>query len=253
MKKVALAVICAAIISLMAGAAGAAPSSIRIGTEGAFPPFNFIDADGNVKGVDIDIANALCKVMEVECTFVTQDWDGIIPGLMVRKYDAIVAAMSITEERKKRIAFTKPYFHTPIVFVAAVDSGMDISPEGLEGKTIGVQRGTISANYLEQNYADAVDIQYYDTQENANLDLTSGRVDVVLADEPVMRIWIRESGEGKYEVAGEPVSDPAWIGEGFGIALRQDEEELLAMFNKAIDQINADGTYQKIYDTWFGE
>jgi lysine-arginine-ornithine-binding protein len=253
MKKLTLAVIAAALMSLAAGAVGAAPSAIRIGTEGAFPPFNYIDADGTVKGVDIDIANALCKAMEVECTFVTQDWDGIIPGLMVRKYDAIVAAMSITEERKKRIAFTKPYFQTPIVYVAKLDSGVEISPEGLKGKTVGVQRGTVSANYLEQNYADVVNIQYYDTQENANLDLTSGRVDVLLADQPVMQIWIKDSGDGKFDLVGEPISDPAWIGEGFGIALRQDEEELLAMFNKAIDQINADGTYKKIYDSWFGE
>ena len=229
---------------VLAGTASAA-DEIRIGTEGAYPPFNQIDASGNVIGFDVDIAMALCEKMQAECTIVTQDWDGIIPGLLAKKYDAIVASMSITEERKKAVAFTDPYYSNSLRFVAKKES--DIDPNNLKGKTIGAQRATISGSYLEDNLKDVVDIKLYDTQENAYLDLGADRVDAVLADMLVNYEWLKsEEGQG-FEFKGEPVD----IDDKIGIALRKDDIELLNRFNEAIAAIRADGTYDKINAKYF--
>ena len=151
---------------------------MRIGTEGAYPPFNSIDSEGNLVGFDIDIAKALCEAADFDCEFVIQDWDGIIPGLLAKKYDAIVASMSITPERAEVVDFTNKYYNTPAKFVAAEGAGFDISPEGLAGKSIGVQRATIHENFLRDNFPD-LDISVYAAQDEANLDLVNGRVDLV--------------------------------------------------------------------------
>ena len=126
-----------AAVVLTVGASAADMKKLRIGTEGAYPPFNSFDADKNLVGFDIDIAKALCAKMKAECTFVAQDWDGIIPALLANKYDAIIASMSITEERMKKVAFSNKYYNTPARFVAQKGSGItDVSPDALKGKVI---------------------------------------------------------------------------------------------------------------------
>ncbi|GMQ75442.1 MAG: hypothetical protein BMS9Abin01_0692 [Gammaproteobacteria bacterium] len=122
-------------------------------TEGAYPPFNFYDTNNNLVGFDIEITNALCAKIKVKCSIVAQDWDGIIPGLLANKYDAIIASMSITEERKKKVAFTKKYYASPPRFVAAKSASVtDTSPAALKGKTVGVQSATTHSNYIETYY-----------------------------------------------------------------------------------------------------
>ena len=155
---------------------------VTLGTEGAYPPFNWIDENGELQGFDIDIGNALCAAAKLDCTWAVQDWDGIIPGLLAKKYDAIVASMSITEERKKKVDFTGKYYTTPAKFVRMKGSGIEITDEGLEGKAVGVQRATIHENFLRDNYGDIVTIKAYATQDEANLDFVAGRVDLLLAD-----------------------------------------------------------------------
>jgi lysine-arginine-ornithine-binding protein len=229
---------------VFAGTASAA-DKIRIGTEGAYPPFNQIDSNGNVIGFDIDIAKALCAKMQAECTIVTQDWDGIIPGLLAKKYDAIVASMSITEERKKAVAFTDPYYSNSLRYVAKKDSKID--PSNLKGKTIGAQRATVSGSYLEDHLKDVVNIKLYDTQENAYLDLGAGRVDAVLADMLVNYDWLKsDQGQG-FEFKGKAID----VNDKIGIALRKDDAELTKKFNEAIAAIRADGTYDKINAKYF--
>ena len=156
--------------------------TIRIATEGAYPPFNMKDKSGKLTGFDVDIANALCAQMKVECTIVAQDWDGIIPGLLAGKYDAIVASMSITDERKKKVAFTDPYYRNYLRFVARKGKKLMVDLKGLKGKIVGAQRQTVSSKYLEQNYNGIVKIKVYGTQQAAWLDLKAGRTDAVLAD-----------------------------------------------------------------------
>ena len=142
-----------AALALAAGTAAADMKKVTLGTEGAYPPFNWIDENGELQGFDIDIGNALCAAAKLDCTWAVQDWDGIIPGLLAKKYDAIIASMSITEERKKKVDFTGKYYTTPAKFVRMKGSDIEISDEGLEGKAVGVQRATIHENFLRDNYA----------------------------------------------------------------------------------------------------
>jgi len=223
-----------------------AADKLRIGTEGAYPPFNFVDSNGKLQGFDVDIAKALCASMKADCTFVKQDWDGIIPALNKKKFDAIVASMSITDERKKAVDFTAPYYTNKLQFVGKKGATLDVSTAGLKGKTIGAQRATISGDWLEKNRAGA-DIKLYDTQENAYLDLASGRLDGILADAFVNYGWL-ESAAGKgFEFKGKPVFENDFI----GIAVRKGQDDLRKNLNTAIDAIVADGTYAKINAKYF--
>ena len=246
----AAAMLAAAIILSVPAAISAKEwKTVRIGTEGAYPPFNNVDASGKLVGFDIDIANALCAEMKVKCTFVAQDWDGIIPGLLAKKYDAIVASMTITDERKQRVDFTEKYYTTPVQFIVSKGSGLKVTPAGLKGKTVGAQKATVSANYLTDNYKGAT-LKFYDTQEQVNLDMKAGRLDAMLQDKLIMVDWMKENG-AKYEFAGPVMTDPKWFGDGIGIAVRKGDKDLTAMLNKAIKAIVANGTYAKINEKYF--
>lgn len=225
---------------------------IRIGVEGAYPPFSSVNADGKLEGFDIDIANALCEKIGAECSMVTQDWDGIIPALLARKYDAIIASMSITEERKQKVAFTGKYYNTPAKFARKKGSGIEISKDGMKGKTVGVQRATTHDNFITGKFGKAVEIKRYATQDEAYLDALAGRVDLLLADSVAMDDGFLTTDKGmEWEFVGPSYSDPKYFGEGAGIAIRKKDEDLVALFNKAIAEIRADGTYEKINAKYF--
>jgi arginine/ornithine transport system substrate-binding protein len=252
MKKILIA---AAVIALICAAGSIQAKEwkvVRIGVEGAYPPFSYTTADGKLEGFDIDIAEALCKAMGVEIKLVPQDWDGIIPALMAKKYDAIIASMSITEERKKKVAFTNKYYQTPAKFICKKGMVKEFSPEVLKGKTVGVQRATIHDNYITDNYGKDVDIKRYTTQDEAYLDIAAGRVDFLLADSVALSDGFLKKPEGKdFEFVGPDLTDPRWFGQGSGIACRKQDKDLVEMFNKAIEQIRADGTYKAIQDKYF--
>jgi polar amino acid transport system substrate-binding protein len=243
LKTIAAAAVAALIVAASSGAVRA--EVLRIGTEGAYPPFNQIDPSGELIGFDIDIAQALCDNMKVTCEFVRQDWDGIIPGLLARKYDAIIASMSITEERKRAVDFTDPYYSNKLRFVAA--EGAKLDPQNLKGKVIGAQRATISASYLEDHPIKGAEVKLYDTQENAYLDLASGRVDVILADMLVSHEWLNSAAGEGFAFLGEPID----IGDRVGIAVRKGNTELLARLNAALAEITADGTYEELNAKYF--
>lgn len=240
----------AAALFLSTGAFAA--DKIKIGTEGAYPPFNSITADGKVVGFDVDIANALCEKMKAECEIVTQDWDGIIPGLVAKKYDAIIASMSITDERKKQVAFTNPYYKSALTFVAKKGSGItEINADTLKGKTVGAQAGTTQADYIAAAFPD-IELKAYPTQDEVNLDLVNGRLDLGVSDLFPMMDWIDQGKDGACcELVGKPVLDPQYAGQGAGIAIRQEDTALLAAMNKALEEIVADGTYKAINDKYF--
>jgi len=229
-----------------------AGKSLKIATEGAYAPFNFVAPDGSLQGFDVDIANALCAHMQAKCEVVKQDWDGMIPGLLANKFDAIVASMSITDERKQKVDFTNKYYQIPAKFVAKKGANLTISKDGLKGKTIGVQGSTIHENYLRDNYGDVATIKPYDTQENANLDLAAGRLDLVLADKVALGEGFLKTDQGKdFEFVGPDLSDRKWFGDGAGIAVRKGEADLLKGLNDAIAAIRIDGTYQKLEQKYF--
>ncbi|WP_282340960.1 ABC transporter substrate-binding protein [Pseudomonas sp. PS02288] len=236
----------AAAATLAFGTSAIAADKLKIGTEGAYPPFNLIDASGQVVGFDIDIAQALCAKMKTECEVVTSDWDGIIPALNSKKFDFIAASMSITDERKQAVDFTDAYYTNKLQFIAPKASTLKTDRASLKGKVIGAQRATIAGTWLEDNMADTVEVKLYDTQENAYLDLASGRVDGVLADKFVNWEWLKSAAGKDFEFKGDPVFDNDKI----GMAVRKNDP-LREKLNAALKEIVADGTYKKINDKYF--
>ncbi|KEA65658.1 Lysine-arginine-ornithine-binding periplasmic protein precursor [Marinobacterium lacunae] len=223
-----------------------AGDKIRIATEGAYAPFNMTNEQGEAVGFDVEIAKALCAEMKADCEIVTQDWDGIIPGLMGRKYDAIVASMSITEERLRVVDFTEPYYSNVLAYVGPKGKALDTSEAGLKGLTIGAQRATVAGQYLEDNLASVVNVKLYDTQDNAYLDLAAGRLDGLLSDKFPAYDWLNSAdGEG-FEFKGDDID----INDKIAIAVRKGDP-LKDKFSAAIKAIVDNGTYAEINAKYF--
>jgi arginine/ornithine transport system substrate-binding protein len=224
---------------------------IRIAVEGAYPPFSEIGPDGKIKGFDIDIANALCAKMNAECKLVQQEFDGMIPALQARKFDAVIASMSITEERKRSVAFSDRYYSTPARLLEKKGAGLVPTPAGLKGKRIGVQRSTIHDRFVTDTFKDS-EIVRYTGQDQVYLDLAAGRIDASLEDEVAAQAGFLKTAAGKdFEFFGPEYNDPKYFGIGAGIAMRKSDTELQAKFNQAIKDIRADGTYQQIEKRYF--
>jgi len=248
MKKFSLAI---AVFILSFNVTAKEWKNIRIGVEGAYPPFSQTEADGTVTGFDIDIANALCEEMNAKCTLVKQDWDGIIPALLARKFDAIIATMDITEERLKKVGFTNKYQHIPARFVTVKGTPFEATNEFMKGKNVGTQRATTMDMYISDNFP-AAKIKRYGTFDEAYLDLKAGRLDYVIADSAAITdgLLAKEGGD-KFEFVGPKLNDPKWFGQGAGIAIRKQDKDLAKQFNDAIDAIRANGTYEKIQSKYF--
>ena len=238
-------------VLLMTAGTAISMETVRIANETATPPFNFVDGDGNIQGFDVEIAAALCEVMGVEKVDVIQDWDGMIPGLLSKKFDAIISDMSITEKRKRVVNFSDSYYDETGLFLGRASDNFNFSPNGLKGKKIGVQRATTWANYIKGVYGKSVDIKYYDTPASQVLDLKSGRIDLVLASDIFVNKNLADPENKELSQVGDPVTDRKYIGDGVGIAIRKEDKELLAAFNKALAEIKTNGTYDKIYSKWF--
>jgi len=241
MKKFAILMTAA----LLAAGGAQAADKIRFGNEGAYPPFNQIDPNGKLVGFDIDIGNALCKQMQAECVWSTQDWDGIIPGLLAKKYDAIISSMSITDERKQAVDFTDRYYSNSLRYIAKKGSKLDV--KNLKGKTIGAQRATIAGQYLEDKLADVVSTKLYDTQDNAYIDLAAGRLDAVLGDMLVNYEWLHSDAGKDFDFVGEAF----YRNDVIGIAVRKGDDDLRKKINAALEAIRKDGTYAKINAKYF--
>lgn len=236
-------------LGLALAAPAAAQDKLRIGTEAAYKPFAWVLPSGELTGFDIDISKALCKQMGADCEIINQSFDGLIPALNAKKIDAIIASMTITPDRLKAIDFAGPYYNVPALFIAPKGSGTEITADGLDGKYVGVQRGTVMANYIKAKFPGAR-IQLYDTSDAANLDLQSGRVDVVFADSVVLQDFLAtKEGEG-FEAVGDPVVDPDIIGVGAGIGLRKGDTGLKDRFDAALAAIIASGEYKAINEKY---
>jgi len=247
--RIALAISAAALAATLGAAS--AQETLKIGTEGAYPPFNNLTADGKLVGFDIDIANALCEEMKVKCEFVTQDWDGMIPALQAGKFDAIIASMSITEERKQKVDFSHKYYQVPPALVAPKDTDIKgVTKEDLAGKTIGAGTSTTHYNYAENTYTDST-IKAYPTTQEFLLDLASGRIDAVTDETTVLEEWLKTPDGACCKVVGTIPAVTEFHGEGPGIAVRKGETDLVNKFNAAIDAIRASGKYKEINDKYF--
>lgn len=241
----------AAVFALFAGSAMAEGEKIVIGTEGAYPPFNSLEADGTLTGFDVDIAKALCEEMKAECTFVTQDWDGIIPALLAKKFDAIIASMSITPERLEQVDFTNKYYNTPPAIVVPKDSDITEATEaGLAGKTLGAQSSTTHSNYAEAFFKES-ELKLYPTPDEYKLDVANGRVDAVIDDIVVLSEWLKTDDGACCKILAPLEPDEKINGLGAGIAIRKGETELKAKFDAAIEAIRANGKYKEINAKYF--
>ena len=245
---------------------------IKIGTEGAYPPWNSKDASGKLIGFEVELAYTLCRYIGQQCEIVEQDWDGMIPALIMRKFDAIMAGMSITDKRKKAINFSQGYADE--VASLAVMKGSDLegmdTPEGinltlggssvkktlktltgaLAGKTVCTQTATIHQNFLESGDVGKINLRTYKTQDEVNLDLASGRCDVALAAAVAFTDYAEKSG--KPVVLVGPTFSGGAFGNGVGVGIRKDDTELLKAFNKAIEKARKNGDISRIATKWFG-
>lgn len=249
-RHITLALLLAAVIASTTPAT-AQERKIRIGVEGAYPPFSEIGPDGKIKGFDIDIGNALCAELKAQCTMIVQDFDGMIPSLIARKFDAVLASMSITDERKKAVDFTDKYYHSPERFIGKVGAFADTTPAGLKGKRIGVQRTTTHDRYVSEVYKQSQIVRYA-KQSDVYLDLVAGRIDLAMLDSVAADFGFLRTAQGKgYGYLGEPANNPKYFGYGSGIAVRKGDTKLREDLNRAIAAIRANGTYKKIQDKYF--
>ena len=266
-KKLSLGLLISLFLTISANA-----DKIRIGTEGAYPPWNSKDASGKLIGFEVELAWTLCRYIGQQCEIVEQDWDGMIPALIMRKFDAIMAGMSITAERQKAISFSQGYADE--VASLAVMKGSDLetlsTSEGinltkktgavkkdlktltsaLAGKTVCTQTATIHQNFLESGDVGKINVRTYKTQDEVNLDLTSGRCDVALAAAVAFTDYAEKSG--KPVVLVGPTFSGGAFGNGVGVGIRKDDTELLKAFNKAIDKARKNGDISRIATKWFG-
>jgi polar amino acid transport system substrate-binding protein len=236
--------------ALLAGAASA-EDQVRIGIAAEpYPPFASPDAAGTWVGWEIDIINAVCAAAGLDCVITPVAWDGIIPSLTGNQIDVIMASMSITEARMETIDFSDPYYNTPTVVVAAKGAGITATPEGLEGRILGVQASTIHQDYA-QTYFTGAEIRIYQTQDEANQDLVAGRLDAIQADSIAMADFVATEAGACCEIVGQVADDPSILGMGVGAGVRKGEDALRESLSAGIAAIIADGTHAEITSRYF--
>ncbi len=230
-----------------------AQQQIRFGTDATFPPFEFKAADGSLQGFDIDLGNAICTQLKAKCIWVENGFDGLIPALQARKFDAIISSLSITDERKKAINFSNKLFNTPAYLVALKDSGLKPIAESLQGKRVGVQQGSVFEAYAKKHWqSQGVELVSYPSAEAVYADLVVGRLDATLDDATVVTTALLNKPQGKNFSLIEPqVKDDAIFGPGTGIGIAKQDVELLEQLNGAIKAIRSEGIYDRLAKKYF--
>lgn len=242
MKKLIVAASCA--LAMMTGTAQA--QDLRIAFDIPYEPFEYRDDNGELTGFEVELATAMCEELQANCEFVIQAWDGMIPGLLARKFDLIMSSMSITPERAERVLFSEPYYITPGGWFGPESFNTDVTDmDAMKGKNVGVQRGTTMDTYVTENMGGVVNIKRYTTAEDMVLDLEGQRLDVVFVDYPVGEQTVLNK-EG-YKEVGEPVK----LGEGVGVAMRKRDAKLADDVNAALKKLKEDGTYDTIMQKYF--
>ncbi|KXO11984.1 transporter substrate-binding domain-containing protein [Marinobacter excellens] len=244
MKKLIVAASCA--LAMIAGTAQAQDRNLRIAFDIPYEPFEYRDENGELTGFEVELATAMCEELNANCEFVIQAWDGMIPGLLARKFDLIMSSMSITPERAERVLFSEPYYITPGGWFGPESFNTDVTDmDAMKGKNIGVQRGTTMDTYVTENMGGVVSIKRYTTAEDMVLDLEGQRLDAVFVDYPVGEQTILNR-EG-YKEVGESVK----LGDGVGVAMRKRDTQLAEDINAALRKLKEDGTYDAIMEKYF--
>ena len=272
MLKKLLAILGIGLAVITGASAQEKPSAITIATEGAYEPWNFTGPNGVLQGLEVDLAKDLCARMKVKCTIVAQDWDGLIPSLTTKKFDAIMASMIVTEKRLAVIAFSDPYAPTSATFMvektgpltnmagtgttldlggdsAIIKKALDGVAVSLKGKAIGTQASTANANFLDKYLKGVVEVREYKTTEQHDLDLKAGRIDGVIAQRTALGALLNKPEYKDFKLAG-PTFVGDVFGKGIGVGLRKEDAVLKSMFNDAIKAAKADGTIDKLAEKW---
>ncbi|KAF1008777.1 MAG: Octopine-binding periplasmic protein [Pseudomonas fluorescens] len=241
-----------AVLAMAAGSALAAEKPIVFAVAAEpYPPFTVKGGNGQWSGFEVELIHKLCGLMQAQCEIKEVAWDGIIPSLLARKIDVIFSSMSVTEEREKQIAFSRAYYDSLLGIAGPRGTRVEVSPEGLKGKVIGVQISTVSANYLKKYYEKVADLKYYDTQESANADLIAGRTDLMMADGIAIAMMVKTPEAQGLEQIAEVPYDPI-IGRGVGAGLRKEDTELKARLDKAIGELLVSKDYADLSQSTFG-
>jgi octopine/nopaline transport system substrate-binding protein len=262
---------------VLAAAAGSAqaqgrPTEITIATEGAYEPWNFTGPDGKLAGFEVDLANDLCVRMKVKCNIVAQDWDGLIPSLIAKKFDVIMASMIVTEKRLAVISFSEPYAPTAAAFMveksgplaslpgtgtiidlagdkAKVEQELQPLRDALNGRAVGAQVSTANVAFLDTYFKDVVDPREYKTVEQHDLDLQAGRIDAVIAQKTSLTATLSKEDFKDYTIAG-PTFTGGVFGQGIAAGVRKDDTELKTMLDEAIRAAKSDGTINTLSKKW---
>ena len=240
-------------LAVAASAHAAEMKELRIGRDATYEPFEYKAPDGKLVGFEIDLANALCAEMKRRCVFIESPWDGIVPSLLAKKYDLIMSGMTVTDQRRKTVAFSDRITDIPYRVVVKTGAGLDGSPTALKGKKVGVLKGSTEADYADKYYAKAgATVNRYESTQESYLDLVSGRVDAVIGNLVEMKSGFLSKPEGKpFEFSSYELKDQVVLGYGTGAAMRKQDAQLRAEFNSAIKTVRSNGTYKKIADKYF--
>lgn len=244
-KKLGLLLVAAGLLS---GGAALAQEKLTIGTNPAYPPFEYKGENNELLGFDIDLMNEVCNVLQKECVYAEQEFDALIPNLRLRRYDAVISGMDITEERAKQLAFSNPYYQNYSIYITTTDKADSI--QNVEDVKIGVLSGSTHQQYIRDTYKGA-NVSVYPQYPSAMSDLALGRVDVVFGDGEVVRDYIKEND--KLVMVGEKVTDPKYFGQGLGIGVGLRNKALVEEINGALETIKDNGKYDEIYKKWFDQ
>ncbi|MDO6496591.1 arginine ABC transporter substrate-binding protein [Photobacterium sanguinicancri] len=247
MKKIVLASLIGLGLGL-SSAQAAAQQEIKFVMEATYAPFEYVDANNEIQGFDVDLANALCKEIDAKCSFHNQPFDSLIPALKFRRYDAAISGIDITEQRQQQVSFTDAYYDNAAAFVAL--KGKVADQAALKGKRIGVQNGSTHQSYLIDQMSGVTAVPYASYQD-AFIDMQNGRIDSIFGDTAVVAEWFEKND--KLAFVGQPVTNAKYFGNGFGIAINKDNQALVTQLNQALKTVKNNGQYQAIFDKYFAK
>jgi ABC-type amino acid transport substrate-binding protein len=251
--RLALPLFVLGLLALTAGPVAAEISRLRIAVFGQDPPKSFTNPSGELTGFDVETARALCRHLQIECELLPTDWSALLPGLEAREFDAAIASISMTDERRSRVDFTRAYYRSPARFVARAGRLESVDPESLRGMRLGVRRDTTFDRYATDNLEGVVTLHRYATQQDALLDLILGRIDLTLGDEITLREGFLEARQGSgYAFVGGPVDDRRWFGDGNGIAVVPGDVGVVQLLDRGVADLQAKGVLGRLAERWLG-
>lgn len=224
---------------------------ITIATEGAFPPFNYLDRKGMPAGFEIELAQDACQRIKAECEFIALKWDELIPGLLDKKFDVIMSSLEVTRERRQRLGLSRRYYLSPGAFIAAKGAPFDGPPSLLRNKRIGIQKDSMHADWADKSFRRSAQLKRYGTVDEALNALANDEIDAVFGDKAQLWLWSQKP-EGKCcELVGQDIKDTQTLGVGVSAGLRKEDVKLRDALNKAFADMISDGTYKKINEKYF--